>query len=82
MASARVGVTELGGDEVDGRVLTIDSPWAAGFHEQPSTVSLPRSRDAARRPLNGRILLPILPPSVSIRVHLWLLSPFVHCLDV
>ena len=54
MASAWVGVTELAGDEGDGRVLTIDPPGAVGVHRQPSTVSLPRSRDTARRPLNGR----------------------------
>ncbi len=72
----------MAGDEGDGRLLTIDPPWAAGVHQQPSTLFLPRFRDAARRPLNGRILLPILPPSVSIRVHRWLLSLFVHLLDL
>lgn len=54
-ASARVGLTELCRDEADGRVLTIGPPWAAGVHRQTSAYSLARSRDAARRPLNGRI---------------------------
>ena len=84
---ARVGLSELGGDEGYGRVLTIDPPGAAGFHQQPTTLSLGRSRDAARRPLNGRIhiccwLDIALLPFVSIRVHLWLLSSLIHPLNI
>ncbi len=53
-AGIRVGgMTELSGDEGDGRVLTIGPPWVAGFHQRTTTLALPRSRDAARRPLNG-----------------------------